>query len=249
MPGPRYRRSASVPGASPVTEGMERRAPRQLAFDLPHRSASGADDFLVAAPNAEAVAWLDRWPDWPAPGLAIHGPEGCGKTHLLRVWQARSGAQLLRAAELDCIDLAAFAAAPQPVALDECGGPFPEQRLLHLHNLLAGAGRHLLLAGREPPARWAVALPDLRSRLGALPAVAIEAPDDALLAGVLLKLFSDRQLRVNAALIDYLLARMERSFAAVERLVARLDAMALQKRRAVTVTLARDALQQEGREE
>jgi chromosomal replication initiation ATPase DnaA len=228
---------------------MGRGDSRQLAFQLPHRPATGADDFLVAAPNADAVAWLDRWPAWPAPGLALHGPEGCGKTHLLRVWQARSGARLLRPAELEVLDLTSFAAAPCPVALDDCGGRLPEQPLLHLHNLLAAAGLPLLLAGREPPARWPVALPDLRSRLGALPAVAIAPPDEALLAGILVKLFADRQLRVDGAVIDYLLPRMERSFAAAERLVARLDAMALQMRRSVTVALARAALELEGSEE
>ena len=228
---------------------MGRGDSRQLAFQLPHRPATGADDFLVAAPNADAVAWLDRWPAWPAPGLALHGPEGCGKTHLLRVWQARSGARLLRPAELDALDLTSFEAAPCPVALDDCGGRLSEQPLLHLHNLLAAAGLHLLLAGREPPARWPVKLPDLRSRLGALPAVAIAPPDEALLAGILVKLFADRQLRVDGAVIDYLLPRMERSFAAAERLVARLDAMALQMRRSVTVALARAALELEGSEE
>lgn len=228
---------------------MGRGDSRQLAFQLPHRPATGADDFLVAASNADAVAWLDRWPAWPAPGLALHGPEGCGKTHLLRVWQARSGARLLRPAELEVLDLTSFAAAPCPVALDDCGGRLPEQPLLHLHNLLAAAGLPLLLAGREPPARWPVALPDLRSRLGALPAVAIAPPDEALLAGILVKLFADRQLRVDGAVIDYLLPRMERSFAAAERLVARLDAMALQMRRSVTVALARAALELEGSEE
>lgn len=248
MPAPRSPRSASGPGATPVTERTGGAGARQLALDLPHRPASGADDFLVAAPNAEAIAWLDRWPDWAAPGLALHGPEGCGKTHLLRVWQARSGALALRAAELASFDLTGFSAAPRPVALDDCGTDLPEQPLLHLHNLLAGSGRHLLLAGREPPARWGVGLPDLRSRLGALPAVRIDPPDDALLAGLLVKLFSDRQLRVEAAVLDYLLARMERSFAAAERLVSRLDGMALALRRAVTVALAREALQQEGRE-
>jgi chromosomal replication initiation ATPase DnaA len=249
MPGPRCPRSASAPGANPVTDRVGGAGARQLAFDLPHRTASGADDFLVASPNAEAVAWLDRWPDWPGPGLAIYGPQGCGKTHLLRVWQARSGARLLRAAELDFFDLAGFAAGPQAVALDDCGGPLPEQPLLHLYNLLASAGRQLLLAGREPPSRWPVELPDLRSRLGALPAVAIAPPDDALLAGLLVKLFADRQLRIDAAVVNYLLKRMERSFAAAERLVARMDATALQSRRAVTVALARDALRQEGRED
>ncbi len=227
---------------------MGRTEPRQLAFDLPHRPASGADDFLVAEPNAAAVGWLDRWPDWPAPGLALHGPEGCGKTHLLRVWQAKSGAQLLRAPDLEGLDLAALARDPGAMAVDDCGPDMPERPLLHLFNLLTSAGQHLLLAGREPPARWPLALADLRSRLGTLPAVAIAPPDDALLAGLLVKLFADRQLRVEAAVIDYLLTRMERSFAAADRLVRRLDALALELRRGVSLALVRRALEAEGEE-
>ncbi len=222
--------------------------PSQLVLDLPHRPALGANDFLVTPANAGAVAWLDRWPDWTAPGLALHGPEGCGKTHLLRVWQARSGARLIRPADLAELDFSMLAAAPGPVALDDCDGALPERALLHLYNVLAGAGRHLLLAAREPPARWPIALADLASRLGALPAVAIAPPDDALLAGILVKLFADRQLRVEAALIHYLLPRMERSFAAAERLVQRLDAAALARKRGVTIQLARSVLEVEGRE-
>ena len=54
----------------------------QLPLDLGHRASFSGEDFLVAPCNAAAVACLDSWPDWPAPGLAVHGPEGCGKTHL-----------------------------------------------------------------------------------------------------------------------------------------------------------------------
>jgi chromosomal replication initiation ATPase DnaA len=223
-------------------------AARQLAFDLPHRPASGSDDFLVAAPNAAAVAWIDRWPDWPGPGLALYGSQGSGKTHLLRVWQRRSGARLLRPDQLAKLDFGTLVASPGSIALDDCDGQFPEAPLLHLYNLIASAGSHLLLAGREPPSRWPIILPDLRSRLGTLPAVAISAPDDALLAGVLVKLFADRQLRVDNAVIEYLLPRMERSFCAAQRLVKRMDRSALALGRAVTVSLARSALEDEQRE-
>jgi DnaA regulatory inactivator Hda len=227
---------------------MSRNRARQLAFDLPHRAALGAEDFLVAPPNAAAVAWLDRWPDWPGAGLALHGPQGCGKSHLLRVWQARSGARVLRCSDVSTIDLIAFAEAPQPVALDDCDGVLSERELLHLHNLGADAGRHILMAGREPPSRWPVRLPDLRSRLSAVTAVAIAPPDDALLAAILVKLFSDRQLRVESAVIDYLLARMERSFGAAARLVGRLDALGLALGRPITVALARRAVEEEEKE-
>jgi chromosomal replication initiation ATPase DnaA len=221
---------------------------RQLAFDLPHRSASGWDDFLVATPNAAAVSWIDRWPDWPGPGLALYGSQGSGKTHLLRVWQRRCGARLLQPDDLADLDFGALLASPAPIALDDCDGQVPEAPLLHLYNLLASAGSHLLIAGREAPNRWPITLPDLRSRLGTLPAIAISAPDDALLASILVKLFADRQLRVDNAVIEYLLPRMERSFAAAQRLVRRLDRSGLALGRAVTVSLARSALEDEQRE-
>jgi chromosomal replication initiation ATPase DnaA len=129
------------------------------------------------------------------------------------------------------------------VAIDDAEGA-DEKALLHLYNMLAERQGHLLLAACEPPARWTIRLADLRSRLLAAPAVAVDAPDDALLGAVLVKLFADRQLRISEDLIPYLLPRIERSFAAAQDIVAALDRAALAGRRAVTVRLARDLLNQ-----
>ena len=82
--------------------------PAQLALNLPHRSATGEADFLVAPSNAEAVAWLDRWPDWPGPALVIHGPPACGKSHLAQVWRARTSAVQLTPEALKPADLPAL---------------------------------------------------------------------------------------------------------------------------------------------
>ncbi|KJS39278.1 MAG: DNA replication protein, partial [Rhodospirillaceae bacterium BRH_c57] len=66
-----------------------------MPLPLGHRSALGREDFLVAPGNEEAVAWLDRWPDWPSPALLLHGPPGCGKSHLAQVFAATSGARVI----------------------------------------------------------------------------------------------------------------------------------------------------------
>ncbi|MBM3532424.1 MAG: DNA replication protein [Alphaproteobacteria bacterium] len=212
----------------------------QLALGLAHRPALGHDDFLVAAPNADAVAWLDRWPDWPASTLALHGPPGSGKSHLAQVWRHRSGAVEAGADFIDPPTLAAAGA----VVLDLGDRPKPvaERPLLHLYNLLLERRGHLLLVGRDPPARWAVSLPDLHSRLSAAPAVALLPPDDQLREAVMVKLFSDRQLRIEADVISYLLQRLDRSFAAIGAAVAALDEAALAERRPITVPLARAVL-------
>jgi chromosomal replication initiation ATPase DnaA len=214
----------------------------QLAFDLGHRTAQGLEDFLVAPSNREAVLWLDRWPDWPGPGLALAGPAGSGKSHLAEIWRARADAIKLAPEALTVERVPELADAGR-VVVDPVDRPVDERALLHLHNVLAERKGHLLLVAREPPARWPVELADLKSRLGALPAVALGLPDEALLAAVMVKLFNDRQLRIEEELVRYLLLRLERSFAAVRRAVDVLDRAALEGQRPVDVALARTLIE------
>ncbi len=215
----------------------------QLALEFGHREALDAEDFLVAPSNREAVLWLDRWPEWPAPALAIYGPPGCGKTHLAHVWRARSGARMVTAEALAGRAPADVLGDGRSAAVEDADeAAFDERALLHLYNVAAERGGHLLLTARTPPARWPLQLADLRSRLAAVPAAPVRAPDDALIGALLVKLFADRQLRVGDDLVTFLLARMERSFDAARRIVAALDAAALAGRRNITVPLARDIL-------
>jgi chromosomal replication initiation ATPase DnaA len=213
----------------------------QLILDLGHRPALGEADFMVAPCNGQAVQWLDRWPNWPAPALTIQGPPGCGKTHLARVFAARSGAVLIAAEALTTDGVPDLLGAGRAAVVDDADSAQPEA-LLHLYNLLAERGGHLLLTAAEPPARWTDTLPDLRSRLAAAPTVAVAPPDDALLAALLVKLFADRQLMVAEEVVLFLLHQMERSFEAARRLVAALDAAALREKRAITIPLARAVL-------
>lgn len=222
----------------------------QLPLELPHRAALGREDFLVAPGNEIAVAWIDRWPDWPWPGLALYGPAGSGKSHLACVWQAASGAVAVRAADLaageppELLGRAAACALDDGEAAIAAGDAVCERSLLHLANLLQERGGHLLITGRRPPARWPVQLPDLRSRLAALPALRLGEPDELLVEAVLVKLFADRQLAVPPEVVRYLLARIERSFAAARTVVEAVDRAALAGRREITVPLVRGVLRE-----
>lgn len=224
---------------------------RQIPLDLglPRRPAMGRADFLVSSANETALAMLDDWRGWPNLRLALIGPEGAGKTHLAHVWMAESGAGRVRAAELteaDAPRLAAMGAAAvedaDRIAEDAADPLAAERALFHLMNLAGAEGCALLLTGRAAPSRWAVATPDLASRLQAVAVARIEPPDDALLAAVLAKQFSDRQLRVSESLIRYLLPRMERSFKAAGDIAERLDRAALAAGRPVGRALAAEAL-------
>ena len=219
---------------------------RQLVLDLGHRAARGRSDFLVSSSNAEAVEWIDRWPAWPARALAIWGPAASGKTHLGHVWCEVSGGSLIVPDDVRRSDGSEMRARNRYLFVDGAdqlaGDRESEEALLHLYNYMLETDGALLLAGREAPARWNVGLADLASRLKALSGAGISAPDDDLLAALMVKLFRDRQLLVGEDVVLYLVARMERSFAAVADIVAAIDSAALERGRPVTVPLAREIL-------
>jgi chromosomal replication initiation ATPase DnaA len=216
----------------------------QLVLAFVHRPALDAEDFWVAPPNADAVAWIDRWRAWMHPVLVVHGPPGCGKTHLGRVFLAATEGMEIAAENLAACDPVRVADS-RAVLIEDADrtlGIDGERHLFHVHNLVVEAQGRLLLTARVPPARWPLALPDLVSRVRAAPAVAIGAPNEALIGAVLVKLFADRQVRVDPAVVAFLVTRMERSFEAARRLAAALDATALADKRPITIPLAAQVL-------
>ncbi|PRX34981.1 dnaA protein [Meinhardsimonia xiamenensis] len=225
---------------------------RQLPLPLPSRTSLGRGDFFVSAANAEALAALDGWRDWPDARLALVGPEGAGKSHLVAVWAQETGARVLAWEALDTAAIAGEIGESRPIALEDAdrlaGDAEGERALFHLLNLCREARRPLLLTARRAPAHWPATLPDLASRLQAMSVARLAPPDDALLAAVLVKLFADRQIRVGPELVTWLARRIDRSFAAAQAAVAALDAVALAEKRPVTRALAARVLQTNGQE-
>jgi len=201
------------------------KAPTQQPLALEQAPRYGRQDFMAAPCNADALSWISSWPNWPGPALALYGPAGSGKTHLLHIWVEASGGVLLQGPDL-ALEVA-HELAGTPVAIDRADAMTAPEPFLHLYNMQREAGAHLLFAGRSPPSSWTHGLPDLSSRLATAPAVEIHEPDDSLLSALLLKYAGDRQLDLTPSAYAYLLPRMERSFAGVQDIVARLDRAAL----------------------
>ncbi|OLP58514.1 hypothetical protein BJF93_16755 [Xaviernesmea oryzae] len=214
------------------------RISEQLPLDLAPAPQTGREDLIVSEAIAPAVALIDGWPRWPSPVTVLTGPAGSGKSHLAAIWAEVSGAERLRP-QGDVGE----AGRQRPVLFEDADrGTLDETALFHLINTVRQNGTALMMTARQLPAAWAVSLPDLRSRLKAATVVPLGAPDDLLLSQVLIKLFSDRQLAVDDRLVDYMVARMERSLDAARRLVEEIDCLALARSSRITRALIAEVL-------
>ncbi|MDR3461904.1 MAG: DnaA/Hda family protein [Beijerinckiaceae bacterium] len=209
---------------------------RQLILDLTGAPATGAEDFLVSSSNEQAFGLIDLWPEWPAPTLILTGPAGSGKSHLAAIWARRAQARILRPDEdLEPETLARHAA----ILMEDCDRVRrPEAALFHLINLLKETGGSLLLTARQKPDLWGITTPDLLSRLRLAPTAAIGRPDSALLRAVLVKLFTDRQIRIEEDVIVYAALHLDQSLEEAARFVQAVDEAALSAGRRITKPLA-----------
>lgn len=208
--------------------------PRQLRLNLSRPASHARKDFVVGTSNAQAIAALDAWPAWHGGCLALVGPSGSGKSHLARDWAEAASALILDPASHVIAD-----AQGRPVLLEDVDGGFDDEALFHLINMAGHEGGGLLITARTPPAAWQTQLPDLRSRLNAMPVALIEEPDDTVLEGVLGKFFRERNIRPPQDVLTYLLRRMERSIPAAHGLVEKLDEAADDEQRPISRALAR----------
>lgn len=219
---------------------------KQIPFDFEHRPALGGEDFLVAPSNSDAISWVERWPDWPGPLLVIAAPEGAGKTHLAHVFQAQTAARLISAKDLEEQRADGVLEGAPALVLEDVEAFLDQglaEELLHLYNLAREGDVKILMTAQTPPARWPITLKDLSSRLKTAPVAEISPPDDALLTALIVKQFADRQLHVDQDVLAYMLARMDRSFCGVRDLIRAVDERALAQKRAITIPLVRQVLE------
>lgn len=217
--------------------------PLQLPLDLVLDAAHNRDDLVVGPSNEQAVALIDRWPDWPAPVVVLAGPPGSGKTHLAAIWREVSGARTISPDRIG--EEGVEAAERGPVLVDDLdSAPLDEVGMFHLINAVRQNGTSLLIVSRRFPQAWGVKLPDLASRLKAVTTVEIHEPDDMLMMAVVTKLFADRQVEVEPHVVQFLVRRIERSLSAAMEAVARLDRVALERKCRVSRALAAEIVAQ-----
>jgi chromosomal replication initiation ATPase DnaA len=216
--------------------------PGQLAFDLAGDPCFHADDFVVSGSNEAAYWVIQSFPAWPARVLLITGPTGSGKSHLAAIWAQRAQARILSASVLIAADLPSLVAGGAMVIEDAERVGAAETALFHLLNLAREEAAYALITARGWPANWGLRTPDLLSRLRQAPAVELGPPDEALVRAVLVKLFQDRQLKVDTSVVDYVALHIDRSLDAARGVVAAIDHEAMVRSRRITRAMAAEVL-------
>lgn len=186
---------------------------------LPLVTAVSAETIVSGPSLAPVIAALQAAHDWPFHTAILYGPPRSGKSLLAR-WFAQCGAG---------------------DALDDADR-LDDETVFHRWNRAQAEGRPLLLVSGREPAAWPIALPDLKSRLGAALPIAIAAPDDELLRALFEAHAARRGLALGEGVMSYIMSRIERSHAAAEALVETIDRLSLERKANVTISLARDAL-------
>lgn len=207
---------------------------RQLSLDLPVRKTFTREDFLVASCNAEAVTWLDMYLHWPCHAMMIYGPSGCGKTHL---------SHLFSKTHIDASALTEdfLPEGAEKIVLENVESVTHEKALFHFFNWTKEKGIGVLMTAQTIPV---FTLPDLVSRLSLVPKIAIAAPDDDLIYGVLLKAFQERNVLVDSSVLEYAVRQTERSFPAVHALIEGADKLSLAAGRRITVPMIKQVLEE-----
>ncbi len=214
--------------------------PRQLPLNLGYLPRLSRDDLVVSKANVQAAALIDSWPDWPSPVVLLIGPAGSGKSHLAAIWRDHTSAIQINASDITT-HVGDIGLSPVLIDNADCG-KLDQEGLFHVINTVRSAGSNLMLTARSFPAAWGVTLPDLASRLKTAATAEIEDPDDLLLAGVITKLFADRQIEVESHVVQFLVRRIERSLSAAISVVERLDRAALEQKTRITRTLAAETV-------
>lgn len=211
-----------------------------MILDLLPESPPSLDNF-VAGGNDETLATLTGWLAGALENTAfcLHGGAGCGKTHLLLA----SGFKYIDAAANPSLD---GVTADTPLAIDnvEALDAAGQVALFALFNQLKMTGEHLLTAAGQPPSHLALR-EDLRTRLGSGLIYRLQALSDVEKATALAAQAKERALKLTPETIDYLMRHAPRNMRALSALIVALDRYTLEHKRAVTLPLLRELLNQE----
>ena len=213
----------------------------QLILKFPSHQAYQKEDFYVSPSNQQAYDLINSWPKWLRRIINIYGPSGSGKTHLVSILKNKTQCLQLNSNELDEKTFIKFKTkeALIIVNLDE---KVPENFLFSLWNAALQDNKYFLITSKKPISLYKFKLDDLISRVNSCLTIGINLPTDELISVIIVKSFSDKQIKVEKKHIDYIIKRIDRSYEKISQFILTLDKYSLKKGTPFSLKLIKEVL-------
>jgi chromosomal replication initiation ATPase DnaA len=213
----------------------------QLIFNFPFKTNYFKEDFYVSSNNFEAYKLIESWPEWPSRFINIFGPSGCGKTHLANIFNKKINSLLIKASDLKSNTIPAIKK-KECIIIDEYQNNIDEKLFYSVLNQCYLSNQYIIVNSLKPIQLFKAKLNDLKSRFSSFVNIGIDLPTDELIKVIISKNFSDKQVKIDVKLLEYILKNIERSYKGIFDLIDRLDSFSLSTGKSININLIKKAL-------
>ena len=213
----------------------------QLLLDFDYKTNFNEHDFYLSKSNSNAFNLINRWPDWDKKILNISGEKFSGKSHLANIFKLKSKAFLIKGNEIDNSIFKSIKL-HESIIIDDFEECNEEQILYSIFNLIDQDSKYLLINSLKPINEIKYRLPDLTSRSKNCLYAVIENPDDELLFAIILKNFSDRQIKIEKKIINFIISRIDRSYRKIDEFIYKIDELSLKKKKPINLKTIKEIL-------
>ena len=206
----------------------------QLLLDFDYKTNFNEHDFYLSKSNSNAFNLINRWPDWNKKILNISGEKFSGKSHLANIFMIKSKAFLVKGNKIDN-SIFKILKLHESIIIDDFEECNEEEILYSIFNLIDQDSKYLLISSLKPINEIKYRLPDLTSRSKNCLYAVIENPDDELLFAIILKNFSDRQIKIEKKIINFIISRIDRSYRKIDEFIYKIDELSLKKKKPINL--------------
>ena len=213
----------------------------QLLLELDYKTNFNEHDFYLSKSNSNAFNLINRWPDWDKKILNVSGEKFSGKSHLANIYKLKSKAFLVKGNKIDNSIFKSLKLY-ESIIIDDFEECYEEEILYSIFNLIDQDSKYLLINSLKPINKIKFKLPDLASRSKNCLYAEIENPDDELLFAIILKNFSDRQIKIEKKIIDFIISRIDRSYRKIDEFIYKIDELSLKKKKPINLKTIKEIL-------
>ena len=199
------------------------------------------DDFFVSKSNFFAFNLIDTWPKWEKNIINICGEKYSGKTHLSEIFLNKNKGKILDSKKFifnEAHNLRIY----QNIILEDFNNDIDEESIFSLINFVDQNNKYLVINSLKPINEMNFYLKDLNSRAKNSLVAKIEDPDDQLIKVLLAKNFSDRQIKIDNKLIEFVVKRITRSYGKIFEFIYKIDEMSLKMKKSIDLKTVKKVL-------